>query len=161
MAEAIVAFVLAATIIKFIHFGSKLVSELWSICQDDFDISKKTFHHQSTTNDLRIILADLKSSAKCVGSKTESQKSLEELVGQCSELDGQCSELVGQCSELADEMLAALEDFTPSEKRGKRGNLKALFRLIWTEDKIKSQQAKLETINGRLRFLVSVSSRGV
>ena len=133
MAEALVAVGLASNIIQFIDFGSRFVSSAWRIYQTGE--SKGELPHE-TINDLRTLLAQLRSSQTEAGQSNEDEAGLQKLVG--------------SCQRLADELLSSLQKVNLPAKARKRDALKTAFKTMFKEDEIKSLQAKLDEFRQQL-----------
>jgi hypothetical protein len=141
MAEAIAAFGLAANVIQFIEFGSKLTSSFWQLYKSSRDgVEEVSFapHLQTMTSDLQSIVDGLVDPES--GDRSDDESGLCKLAKGCQV---QAVELQNLLSSLC---------VAGSGKYGKREALKAAFKAVWKENEIKSFETRL----GQFRQQLSV-----
>jgi hypothetical protein len=144
MAESIAAFGLAASILQFVDFGSRVASNF------------RRFHqaHQldrEDAPDLQKINSDL-------------QHLLEEL--QMPEENSQESGLVQlakECQDVANELDEKLTSIfkTSRETSGKRDALKSSFKLAWKENELRSLQERVDHFRNQLVIHLLASLRSI
>jgi hypothetical protein len=148
MAEAIAAFGLAATVMQFIEFGSKLTSSFWQLYKSSRDGEEDVSfapHLQTMTSDLQNILDGL------VGSES----------GDRSHDDCGLCKLAEHCQVQALKLQSLLNSLNIAGigKFGKRESLKAAFKGVWKEDEIKSFEARLGQFRQQLILHLLASLR--
>ena len=126
--EAIAAFSLAANILPFFEFVSKLISLLWGIYFSGTEGVEELDALRKTNQDLRHFLANF------------------------PQLDTSDSmyTLFQDCRQLGQELEASLDKLSGTEKIKKREAFKTAIKLIWKEDQIRSIQTRLDGFRAQL-----------
>jgi hypothetical protein len=148
MAEAIAAFGLAANVVQFIDFGSKLTSSFWHLYKSGRDgVEEVSFapHLQTMTSDLQNILDGLVDQESGDGSHDDS--GLRKLAEDCKAQAAELQTLLGSLGTAG------------NGKFGKREALKAAFRAVWKEDEINSFEVRLGQFRQQLTLHLLSSLR--
>ena len=131
MAESIVALSLAANVVQFIDFGSRLATQFWSFYKSS---SKALFHP-----DLDQINIDL-------------QRVLTELQVPLCQTNSGVEQLVGDCHKISMELDLVLRSLSEAKASSTRDALKAAFKAVWKEDEIKAFQERLDRFRAQLNL---------
>ena len=132
MAESIVALGLAANVVQFIEFGSRLAAQFWSFYRSGS--SGAHFHP-----DLDQINIDL-------------QRVLTGLQVPLNQTDSGVEQLVQDCHKISVELDAILRSLSEVKISSARDALKAAFKAVWKEDEIKAFQDRLDRFRAQLNL---------
>ena len=132
MAEAIAAFSVAANIIQFIDFGSKLTNRIWQF----YKSSRKS---EEAFPDVQQITADFLDVLKGVD-VTDNEN---------NEVDNSLRQLVVECHNVAKDLHKLLNSLH-AENQSKRKAMKSAFKLMWKEEEILSFQKRLDQCRAQL-----------
>ena len=158
MAEAIAAISLAANIVQFIDFTSKVISTSNNLYSSSTTGSDWL---QTITTDLTKVSASLKAPLARQNGNAVSENDRELLL------------LAGQCEEIATELLTTLSTLrrkkesipkighTPEALRVLWGNFRTALKTIWKEDKILELEKRVESFRQQLVLRILVSLRFV
>ena len=130
MAEALVAFGLAANLFQFVDIGTRFTSNVWKIYRSGHQGLAEVLDIQKTTEDLRKVLH---------GFGTPNERNARLSNDECG-----FQELLKGCRLLANELLESLQKMHPLEKSRKRDALKGALKMIWKEEDLKSMQSRLD-----------------
>jgi NACHT domain len=151
MAEAIAAFGLAANIVQFVDFGSRVTTKFWKFYKSASDSLSDKLDLRTMNSDLQQILADL-----------------QESLALCNDVDTSLIQLARECSKVAVELHNVLkclhslhESFAKEEMRFRNviKTLKAAFKDVWRENEIESLQCRLDRFRSQLTLHLLSSLR--
>jgi hypothetical protein len=142
MAEAIAALSLAANVVQFVDFASKVTAAFW-------DFYKKTGVSGDIPN-VAIINNDLQKILECLQMEPKVTGGSDGLLG----LSRACQRSATQLDEMMKPLLAA-----QSRNNGKRKALKVAFISIWEEEQILNMRQLLEEYRSQLVLHLLVSLR--
>jgi hypothetical protein len=184
MAEAIAAFSLAANVVQFIDFGSRVTSNFWSFYKAASNTDDSLPDVEIINYDLQNILKELQSSPtsasktglaqlaqECQKAATQLEKILQPLITakkrheenekRRKENEGRRNEIDGRQEEQDKESCKERgKEFWKIEKStGKRASLTAAFKLAWKEDEIQSLKTKVDEFRSQLILHILTSLR--
>lgn len=143
MVEAVAAFSVAASIIQFIDFGSKLMSRIWQF----YKSSRKS---EEALPDVQRITADLLDVLKRVDIPDNEN----------NEADNGLQQLVVECHNVATDLLKLLNSLH-ADNQSKRKAIQSAFKLMWREEDILSLQKRLDQCRAQLVIHLLASLRYV
>ena len=133
MAEPLVAFGIAANVIQFLDFGSKL-----------FSASHQIYRHGTIKGhiDTKLIAQDLR------GVATSLRDSVEQVSGDKSRSEDEVSlqRLATQCQSICDELCGVLEKLEVQTKNTKVESFKTAVKTIWRKEQIQDLQKRMGDI---------------
>ncbi|KAL8784506.1 MAG: hypothetical protein Q9195_009016 [Heterodermia aff. obscurata] len=135
MAEHLLAFGIAANIIQFIDFSSKLFSTAYQIHESRNTITHKNQELETITNDLRKITGDLDGTLN--KDHTGQHLSL-------SPNDLQLQQLATQCRSVCVELSEAVEKLKIHGKSSGWTTLRVALKSVWSERSIEDLQRRIE-----------------
>jgi hypothetical protein len=150
MAESILFFGIAANVVQFVDFSSKVLSASYKLYKDEYGLNglEETRELEVITKSLHKIIEGLESSLQ--------QEDLKQKATQ-NELD--LRELAKHCREIAEELLAAVGKLKVKGKPGKWNSFRAALKTLWDEDKIEAIQKRLDRFRQELVVHILVSLR--
>jgi hypothetical protein len=145
MAEAVAAFNLAAGVLQFIDFGSRVMSNFWTFYKSNRHGTKEP-DLQVINNDLRRVLENLQVPAD-----------------DTAQSDVGLLQLAQDCQKVALDLETLLQSLFKAEagNSGKREALKAAFRLVWKDDQVRYLQERLDQFRHQLIVHLLASIRWV
>lgn len=146
MGESLIAFSLAANVVQFIDFGSRVATNFRTFYKPASSQADEAPDVEAINTDLQGILKELQ----------------EPLLGSKSNNNGLVF-LVQQCQKAAAELDKILMPMAKARTQnlGKREALKASFKAIWKEEDIKSLSQRLDTLRNQLTLHLLTSLRCV
>jgi len=169
MAEAIAAFSLAANIVQFIDFGSRVTGNFRKFYKAASDTDEDTPDVDIINYDLQNVLKELRSSP-APASKTG-----------LAQLAQECQKAAARLENVLPPMIIAQKRHEENEKRheenekrqrennkgfvrpekgfGKRAALREAFKLAWNEDQIQSLKGKVDQFRSQLILHILTSLR--
>jgi hypothetical protein len=135
MAEAIVAFGLAAGIVQFIDFGSKILSYGYRLYK-----IKSGAKVLDGTQDFDLITQSLQRVARGIAEPLQQDNSTREF----SQTELDLRELAKRCNEVAEELLGAMDRIEFRNKAGKWYSFRAALKSVLAEDKIEAMRQRLD-----------------
>jgi hypothetical protein len=144
MAEAITALSLAANVVQFIDFATKVTTTFWDFYKSSSNIKGDIPNVTAINTDLQGILASLDAEPKpAVGGDVGLQK-----------LTGECRKTATRLDEIMKPLLAA-----QSQSKGKQAALKAAFSSVWKAEEIQGLRQQLEEFRNQLVLHLLASLR--
>ena len=149
MAEAVAALSVAANVLQFVDFGTKVANKFHDL------YNSTTTYLTSEEHNILVVNAAFKASLS----------SVERASDECVDTDGSqnLKPLVEQCQKTAlllDNMLQPLvKAYEHDQKRGKRQTLKLAFKAIWHEDDVKLLRDQMHQLRNELTFHLLMSFR--
>jgi hypothetical protein len=131
MATAVAIFSLAANIVQFIDFGTRLASTVYRLYRSGQDCDSQLSDIQKITNSLQDVLKNLQLQAP----------EKDDDIPQC---DLNLLRLAEECHQMTVELLSSLSKVRLPDKVHKRDAVKAAFKMIWNEADIKSFEKRLD-----------------
>jgi len=146
MAEAVAAFSLAANVLQFIDFGSRVMSNFWAFYKSSRHGTNEVPDLQGINNDLQQVL-----------------ESLQVPTDDITQSDIGLLQLAQDCQNVALELETLLQSLFKAEAGniGKREALKAAFKLVWKEDQVRYLQERLDQFRNQLIVHLLASLRWV
>ncbi|PVH77304.1 hypothetical protein DL98DRAFT_638501, partial [Cadophora sp. DSE1049] len=146
MAEALAAFSVAANIVAFIDFGTKVFSAGYRLRKSAHGALDSNETHEQMTTDLANVINDLELSIRL--SSTDCQLTSNEL----GLLD-----LAKQCKTVATKLFVALEGLKIQGKHSKWNTFKTALKTVWKETEIEDMQMSIDRFKQQLivRLLAS------
>jgi hypothetical protein len=143
MAEAIVAFGVAANVVQFIDVAARVAVKFYGFYSDS-NADGDWPEVESINRDLLGVLQELRETS---GSPTIGQTGLEQLAQ--------------ECQKTADQLDKVLQPLITvrSQNIGKRAALKAAFKAMWKESEIESLKGKLDLFRSQLTLHLLTSLR--
>ena len=154
MAESILIFGIAANVVQFIDFGTKVLSAGYKAYKNE------SIPGQVGSGEFRELEAITKMLHRLIrGLEASLQKQEESKETNATQNDRDLRDLATQCREIAEELLAAVEKLKAQIKPGKWGNFRAALRSIWGDDKTEAIQKRLDRFRQELVLHILVSFR--
>ena len=146
MADVVAAFGIAANVIQFLDFGSRLTAAFWSFY-------KASRAGKEIIPDLNNITKDLQTISSSLASSPNNG----------SETDKSLNRLATECHGVAKELLALLATLGRTEisNRGRLDAIKTAFKHIWKEDEVVELRTRLEGFRSELSLHLLASLRYV
>lgn len=162
MAEALVAFSLAANILPFIEVAGRVISMVWkvykgqSVNRDLFDTSTVEIY-QNLTMSLKDILNDLKKSevqCNAMGGLTKDSQGLKPS-------GSRMPQLAQDCVTVAEELLNRLQSVSLTKNEKNKNALWLIFSMTWEKKEIERLETRLNGLKEVLNFELLLSKRFV
>jgi hypothetical protein len=146
MVEAVAAFSLAANVVQFVDFASKVTTNFWTFYKaTSSSAGDDTPDIETINSDLQNVLKELHTSLAATYSSSKN-----DLI-----------QLVQECQKVATELANVLQPLIKarSANLGKRVALKSAFKAVWKEDDIHSLKQRLDHFRGQLTLRLLISLR--
>ena len=144
MAEAIASLGLAANIIQFVDFATRVTDKFYDFYQSGSGAAENGPDLETINSDLLVVLEELR---KTTSTTKISPQGLAKLAQECQKTASQLNKLILPL------LTARFQNL------GKRAALKAAFKAIWRENEIESLQEKLNSFRSQLTLHLLVSLR--
>lgn len=135
---------LAAAIVQFVDFSSKLVSKGYHIYQSANGALPENLELEGISRDLSLINVKLRANQSS-GPMTKDQESLESLSN--------------DCTKMADELLGRLEKLkvTDDTKHRKLKSFRQALKTVWNKQALDEMSSRLKDLRAQLEFHVLLS----
>lgn len=148
MAEAVAAFGVAANVVAFVDFGTKVFAAGFSLRKSAHGALDNNETHEQVTKDLSKLITDLRKSIAASSAPRQLTTNEIELL-----------ELAKQCNAAATKLLEALEKLKVQGKRGKWNCFKAALKSVWKDSEIEDMQTSIDRIKQQLILRILASFR--
>jgi uncharacterized protein Yka (UPF0111/DUF47 family) len=152
MAEALLAFGVAANVVQFIDFTTKVLSTTYRIGQEGNKNLGENRMIQMVNDDLLKSVKNLNKSLKLQESHT------------LTENEGELMQLAERCKDIASELFSALDSLKShrehyGRKREKWQNFRIALKTVWKEEHIRRLEGRVDAFRGQLTMRILISLR--
>ena len=149
MAEALAAFGVAANVVAFVDFGTKVFAAGYSLRNSAHGTLDANETNEQVTTDLAKVIDDLNQS---IESSTTHRRLL-------SPNETGLLDLAKQCEAAATRLLTALERLKVPGKHGKWNSFNAALKTVWKEKEIEDMQRSIDRFKQQLILRILSSFR--